>query len=278
MSNNKKTVTSKFEKVFLVSESETILNEYKLLINKEKIEIIKFPFDILENYEDIFKLSDNEENVYSLLQKAYSLASEGNTGALKYLLKVLNGKILPNKYLPQIYGLLINTIITFPLLSPYVMNVLELYLPYIKPEQFNKQMNKILGNELLLKHDHEVLWLLYIILKSGVIISDENIVEILKSENELATIMCLDYLKNNYKSIGLKNIKEVSVKYDKELSSISDRIKNSSMTSKNWLLIYTIAKLNMRIDNKIKLGNIKQTKLYQIFANNDIDFYKSFYK
>ena len=34
MSNNKKTVTSKFEKVFLVSESETILNEYYSLIAK----------------------------------------------------------------------------------------------------------------------------------------------------------------------------------------------------------------------------------------------------
>ena len=49
------------------------------------------------------------------------------------------------------------------------------------------------------------------------------------------------------------------------------------MLSKNWLLIYTIGKLDLRINKKIKLNKIKQTKLYQIFAQNNIDFYDSFY-
>lgn len=254
-----------------------ILSEYNLLINKEKIQISKFPFDVLENFDDLFQLSDDGENVYMLLQKAYSLASNGNVGALKYLLKVLNGKNLPSSYLPQIYGLLINTMITFPLLSPYVVNVIELYLPYIKPEKFHKQMNKILGKELSANHDHEVLWLLYIILKAGVTIVEKNIKSILKSDNDLAIIMCLDYLENNYKNAGFINLKEVAEKYDKELSLISDKIKDSSMLSKNWLLIYTISKLDLRINKKIKLNKIKLTKIYQIFAKNNINFYDSFY-
>lgn len=255
----------------------SILSEYNLLINKEKIQIIKFPFDTLENFDDVFQLSDDGENVYMLLQKAYSFASDGNVGALKYLLKILNNKNLPNKYLPQIYGLLINTMINFPLLSPYVVNVIELYLPYIKPEKFNKQMNKILNKELSSNHDHEVLWLLYIILKAGVIVTDENIKAILTSDNDLAIIICLDYLNNNYSNAGFKNLKDVAEKYDSELSVITDKIKDSSMLSKNWLLLYTICKLNLRIDKKIKLNKIKQTKLYQIFDQNDINFYDSFY-
>ena len=255
----------------------SILSEYNLLINKEKIQLIKFPFDVLENFDDLFSLAEDGENVYILLQKAYSLASEGNVGALKYLLKILNDKNLPNKYLPQIYGLLINTMITFPLLSPYVVNVIELYLPYLKPERFHKQMNKILSKELFSNHDHEVLWLLYVILKAGVTITEENIKEILKSNNDLAIIMCLDYLNNNFKNVGFKNIKEVADKYDEELSIISNRIKDSSMLSKNWLLIYTICKLDLRINKKIKINKIKQTKLYQIFDANNINFYESFY-
>ena len=167
--------------------------------------------------------------------------------------------------------------ITFPLLSPYVVNVIELYLPYIKPEKFHKQMNKILGKELSANHDHEVLWLLYIILKAGVTIVEENIKSILKSDNDLAIIMCLDYLENNYKNAGFINLKEVAEKYDKELSLISDKIKDSSMLSKNWLLIYTISKLDLRINKKIKLNKIKLTKIYQIFAKNNINFYDSFY-
>lgn len=255
----------------------SILNEYNLLLNKEKIQLIKFPFDVLENFDDLFPLAEDGENVYVLLQKAYALASEGNVGALKYLLKILNNKDLPNKYLPQIYGLLINTMITFPLLSPYVVSVIELYLPYLKPERFNKQMNKILSKELSLNHDHEVLWLLYIILKAGVIIDNENIIEILKSNNDLAIITCLDYLNNNYKNAGFKNVKEVSEKFSDELSLITEKIKNSSMLSKNWLLLYTVCKLDLRINKKIKLNKTKQTKLYQIFACNNIDFYHSLF-
>lgn len=255
----------------------SVLSEYNLLINKEKIQIIKFPFDIIENFEDTFKLDEESKNVYMLLQKAYAFANEGNVGALKYLLKTLNEKELPSSYLPQIYGLLINTMITFPLLSPYVVNVIELYLPYLKPEKFHKQMNKILHKEMEAGHDHEVLWLLYIILKAGVIIADENIKLILTSNNDLAVIMCLDYLNNNYKSIGFNDRKEVALKYINELSEITNKIKDSSMLSKNWLLIYTICKLNLRINNQIKLNNIKRTKLYQIFAQNNINFYTSFY-
>ena len=255
----------------------SILNEYNLLINKEKIQIIKFPFDILDNFDNTFQLSEDEDNVYVLLQKAYSMASDGNVGALKYLLKSLSGRNLANKYLPQIYGLLINTMITFPLLSPYVVNVIELYLPFIKPEKFNKQMNKILSKEIMANHDHEVLWLLYIILKAGVVISEENIKGIFKSSNDLAIIMCLDYLNNNFMNAGYKNLKDVGDAFNNELIQISNNIKDSSMTSKNWLLIYTIAKLDLRINKKIKLNKIKQTKLYQLFAQNDINFYQSFY-
>ena len=255
----------------------SILSEYNFLIHEEKIQLIKFPFDVLENFDDLFPLAKDGENVYILLQKAYSLASEGNVGALKYLLKILNDKNLPNKYLPQIYGLLINTMITFPLLSPYVVNVIELYLPYLKPERFHKQMNKILSKELFSNHDHEVLWLLYIILKAGVTITHENVIEILKSDNDLAIIMCLDYLNHNYRNAGFKNLKEVSETYNEELSIITEKIKDSSMLSKNWLLIYSICKLDLRINKKIKLNKIKQTKLYQIFAQNNINFYNSFY-
>ena len=49
------------------------------------------------------------------------------------------------------------------------------------------------------------------------------------------------------------------------------------MLSKNWLLIYSICKLDLRINKNIKLNKIKQTKLYQIFAQNNINFYDSFY-
>ena len=138
-------------------------------------------------------------------------------------------------------------------------------------------MNKILSKELSSNHDHEVLWLLYIILKAGVTITHENVTEILKSDNDLAIIMCLDYLNYNYKNAGFKNLKEVSETYNEEISIITEKIKDSSMLSKNWLLIYSICKLDLRINKNIKLNKIKQTKLYQIFAQNNINFYDSFY-
>ena len=89
--------------------------------------------------------------------------------------------------------------------------------------------------------------------------------------------MCLDYLNNNYINAGFKNLKEAAEKYDEELSLITEKIKDSSMLSKNWLLIYTISKLDLRIHKKIKLNKIKQTKLYQTFAQHNINFYDSFY-
>ena len=254
-----------------------ILNEYNLLINKEKLQIQNFPFDKLENYSQMFKFENDKENIYYLLQKVFSLPNEQLVGAMKYLLKSLSNKNINSKMFPQIYGLLINTIISYPLLSPYIVNVIELYLPIFKPEKFVKQMNKILSNELKSNHEHEILWLLYIMLKSEILIFEENLRNILQSESDLAIIMCLDYLNNNFRKAGYKNIQEVSIKFGADLDLINKRIKDYTMLSKNWLLLYTIAKLNLTCNARIKVFDLRRSKMYKVFADSNINFYKSFY-
>ena len=271
---------SKIEAENAVPKIASILNEYNLLINKEKLQIQNFPFDKLENYSQMFKFENEKENFYYLLQKVFSLPNDQIVGGMKYLLKSFRNKDINSKMFQHIYGLLINTIISYPLLSPYIVNVIELYLPIFKPKKFVKQMNKILSNELKVNHEHEVLWLLYIMLKSGILIFEENLRSVLHSENDLAIVMCLDYLNNNYREAGFKNIQEVLIKFGEDLDIINKRIKEKdyTMLSKNWLLLYTIAKLNLTCNARIKVFDLRRSSLYKIFADNNIDFYKSFYK
>ena len=260
-----------------ITKIAQILSEYNLLLNKDKIEIIKFPFDILDNFEEIFRLNENCDNVYELLQKAYKLCENGNMGAIKYLLKVVGNKHLPSRYFEQIFGLLINTMITFPLLSPYIAKVVEIYLPYLTPYKINKRLNKLLFKEVELEHSHEVLWLLYIMMSADVIIDEKIIKEIFKQNNDLAIIMCLDYLSNRYDKSGYKSFNEVANVFNEGIKSISEKIKDSSMHSKHWLLAYVICKNNLTLNKKIKVGSFKNWKYYKLFADNDVQFYSSFY-
>ena len=173
--------------------------------------------------------------------------------------------------------MLLNTMISFPLLSPYVVNVIEIYLQYFPPRTIRKQLNKLLKNEFDNKHDHETLWLLHIMLKADVLIDKNILKSILVSDNDFAKIMCLDYLSNRYILLGYNNIKEVAKDFSNEILQLNKTIINSTMFSKNWLLVYTISKLNLRLNNTIKIHQFKNSKFYKVFADNNVDFYQSFY-
>ena len=89
--------------------------------------------------------------------------------------------------------------------------------------------------------------------------------------------MCLDYLSNRYDKSGYKSFNEVANVFNEGIKSISEKIKDSSMHSKHWLLAYVICKNNLTLNKKIKVGSFKNWKYYKLFADNDVQFYSSFY-
>lgn len=257
-----------------ITKIANILNEFNFLINKDKISITKYPFDLLNDFKEEFILEKGNSNVYVLLQKALKYADDGNVGALKYFLKMLADKDLPIRNLDEIIGILLNSLISFPLLSPYIVRVIELYIEFSIPSGVVRQLNKLLEKEIALEHQHETLWLLYILLKSKQRIKEEIIKEIFKSGNDFAIIMILDYLNSEQGILHYGNLQRIYNLFRSDIDKISNILKkNTQMHSTHWLLHYTVAFYDLTLSKKIKIGTIKSTSGYKVFANNNISFY-----
>lgn len=113
-------------------------------------------------------------------------------------------------------------------------------------------INQMLGRHISLRHDLEVLWLLYLLIETENIKIDDPIIQkVINSENELADIILLRK--------GLLTKENVVRVVDK---------------AKSWILLYELYASNYIEEAifKLKLNINKNTAMYQYFHHNNIHF------
>jgi len=262
-----------------IAKISKVLGEYNLLLNGEKIKIEEFPFDVLDDFYNKFNNDLDNNRIYDALQRAFIMAQSGKVVAIKYLLKTLRKKDIPRSVISPVFNQLINTMLAFPALSPHVTEIIEKYLLLmsVSGTGLSRKLEPLIERELNLEHDHEVMWLFYILMKSETKISLDLINTIIKKGNDFEIIMCLDVLFNRFNDYRNKTIKKAHNLIDAESKNrIMDKLKNVTMDSEHWLLGYTIAINNWKIKDVI-LDKLKKSQEYKIFKKYNINFYKSFY-
>lgn len=145
-----------------------------------------------------------------------------------------------------------------------------------------KRINQLLNSELKQGHDHESMWLLYLLTKMELPIDADNLRLAIKTENDLLIIMCLDsiqsnpcniYQRNEKRRVHFEDMKTAIEFFSDEVSMISNIIKNEDYTGSHWLLTYEVAYNNFRLGNKIKIYESKSRSFYKILSQKDISFY-----
>lgn len=266
-----------------IGDIAKILSEYNLKINEAKIKIEAYPFDILEDYASVFQQSFSKEYpAYDILQKAQLLEKESKKGSYKYAFKLLrNTKIMHRKHdeVFYLFYTLISIIINRPMLARFAVEMISKLKIEFSENEMVDRLNDLLAKEIDAKHDQEVLWLLYVILRYGSKIKLSNIIKIISSDNDFAIMMILDLLNGNRKQI---------FEYDTNKSSINRKIKNAlqkleqslqqeSMYTKRWFLIYEINYYNLKTYGLFK--NIKNANsTIKKFKDHKINFYKRIFK
>ena len=198
-----------------------ILYKYGFSLNYEKKEILDFPYYVVENLQDLFQkytdatgeeLTDYE--LMRLFNKFLTLERDGINGAVRYLLKTLAvSSVIPvNRSLYKAYLLTILanderslTKVCSLLINDYhsllddkdilfIMEMLELHIER--------------GNDL------EVIWLLYVLIKTDNLIQDNKVVDsIVNTQNELAHVMLLRLAREKLTDKNLERIKENAISW-----------------------------------------------------------------
>lgn len=232
-----------------------ILKKYGLNLNFEKIEVVDFPYYIVDNFDRMIELYKNKKvdnyDLIKLFNDFFEIEKSGTKGAIRYLLKSLESSPIDieNKILFDSYILTImsnNPRSLTKACSLLIENQLE---SKVKDDHINQIKNMIIKN-IRKNYDLEVVWLLYVLIETNNIACDEKIITaILESKNELAQIMILR----------------------KKLTSNIENIKQSAQS---WILNYELfASAYISMDEFCERLPINKNKdMYEKLKDDNIHF------
>lgn len=217
---------------------EKILNEYNLALNTSKTSVQRYPYEVISQMQDIFNSAFNKDGIFGVLNSAAQLHLSGEKGAYKYALKYIRNEPIPHEDLQIIIPTLTNTMLIDPKYGKYVTQYLKANLESIKKETltviFNEELRSSLNNEL----QQESLLFVQIIRDLDLTIDADNIISILKSDNDFATIIALDLWK--YRNHSVNRNRAQAHKINTTISEFATSLKGEQFSGSRWLLLYEI--------------------------------------
>ena len=249
--------------IFLTEENEktviscisSVLKKYGFSINSEKTEIVDFPYYLIENFHKILlEYPDelDEANTIDIFTTFSNLEKTGVKGALRFLLKTFE-KNPPEVENPDLYKAYLFTIMSNNERS--LIKACSILINEYKEKITEKDVQiiiKLLKNHISFEHDLEVIWLLYLLIKTANV-NHDVVDEILQTKNELAKLMLLQY----------------NLLSDSEVRSLLT-------TATSWILLFELYSKNMlpEADFISKLNLRKNLNMYKKFKENDVHFIK----
>lgn len=228
----------------VLSIFSSVLKKYGLHLNYSKTEVVEFPFYVVENFDKIINAYNsfaiNDYDFMELFNQFYRIEKSGTKGAIRFLAKSIDSGLIKYKDNDLFNSYILNIMSNDPRSLVNTCSILIKNKDVIA-EKYIDKIKKILLINIEKNFDLEVIWLLYLLIKTGNIIVDEKIInELLETKNELAITMIL--------CSGL------TIKIDK----IKDR-------ANSWILNYELYVRDELDENEFK---------NKLNLNNNLRFYK----
>ena len=251
---------------------EKILNEYNLTLNTAKTEIQKYPYEIISEIKDKYEKALDHDGVFGVLNVASQLHLAGEKGAYKYALKYIRGRALPDKDdLQVVIPTLINIMLLDPKYGRYVTEYLKENLKGIRVDTlttvFNNELHKSLKGEL----QQESLLFIQLIRDLDLDISGENLLNVIKSDNDFAIIIALDLWK--HRKHRIKRTRAEAHEINVAIKDLINDLEGEKLIGARWLLLYEI-KINRLIDDS-SMPKFEMDDFFKKLYTEGVAFYRS---
>lgn len=245
----------------VISDISKVLKKYGFSLNFEKTEIIDFPYYIVENFNKIlenrFENSISSEELIEIFTFFSNMEKNGVKGSIRFLLKTLeqNAKEIkiedPSLYKAYLISVMSNDERSLTKVCSILIENCELY-PLLESDK--AFICKLINNHLVSGHDLEVLWLLYLLIKTkNIALGDPIITSILNEENELAHLLLLTFnLLDDYQKTIIKQ------------------------KSNSWIALYELFANDIISQDELvnRLGLERNLSLYEFLKKKDMHFIK----
>ncbi len=251
-----------------------IFHNYRLQINEQKTEIIKYPYNnnvginkIYSYYLKKLRTEVNDKNcrmiIVSLFSKADEFYKNGSKGAYKYLFKMLVNVDFKNTW-DEVEAFIINTILIIPSLTRFAALIVLNNFNKIT-DDFKSELFENLKDSCTRKYDNEAQWLFWLLMKMGYEFKVADLEFLLKnSEDTILNIMIIYYAdKHKPNSIILQKLIK---KYYQKLSQFS-------IYSEYWLTVYECY-VNKWFDYYIFESVINKSAFFVELNKRKVHFFK----
>ena len=249
---------------------EKILNQYNLNLNLAKTEIKRFPYENISTMHDTYVESLKKDGIFGVLNAAARFHSSGEKGAYKYALKYIRQQKLNVKEFDLIFPLLVNVMLLDPKYGKYVIEFLKKNRSKI---DVNK-MSYIANNELKHSISHELqqesLLFLHMIHDLRLNLFPENLLAILKSNDDFSIILALDIWRHH--NALVKRNRTEAKEINKAVKNLANKLQDEKYNGARWLLLYE-AEIHALFGKEVYTP-VEKTELFKKLYDNKISFYK----
>ena len=252
------------------------LSKYELNFNESKLQINESPFLYGKPWiEQVKQYIHLQPDVF--LSK---LIMEYNTykdiAIIKYGLTVIAQCRYTVTSWPAMQSRLINLWVRFPSLSDRILPILWKNKTLLKMRGFKAAIYTVIDEALLLNREQELIWAVWFIKVFNIQISQDYMIRVLQSSNELAIIIMLDIIcssdaKNKPKIMQQRR----SLRDELIAEDIDDKGEsNTLMWTSHWLLAYEATRMKwLNLPNEDPFEFARKNTFFRELLLKDVKFY-----
>lgn len=254
-----------------IPKIERVLNEYNLNINSDKIEISRYPFEIISGMSEILEAAKKKGGVFGVINAASKLYLSGEKGAFKYALKYIMNEQPSLDDFTLVISSLINIMILAPKCGRYVVTYLKKHMATWKKDTISELINIELENGINNELQEETLHFLQIIKELEFNLSASNLLRILKCSNDFAIIIALDIWKNRKSSVTRNKVEAREINL--AIEQLALRLNGEQYSGARWLLLHEL-KIHQLIP-QTKQPSPCDDNFFNVMYQNRVTFYRS---
>ena len=252
------------------------LSKYELNFNESKLQINESPFLYGKPWiEQVKQYIHLQPDVF--LSK---LIMEYNTykdiAIIKYGLTVIAQCRYTVTSWPAMQSRLINLWVRFPSLSDRILPILWKNKTLLKMRGFKAAIYSVIDEALLLNREQELIWATWFIKVFNIQISQDYMIRVLQSSNELAIIIRLDIICSSDAKNKPKILQQCRSLRDELIAEdIDDKGKsNTLMWTSHWLLAYEATRMKwLNLPNEDPFEFARKNTFFRELLLKSVKFY-----
>lgn len=254
------------------------LSKYELNFNENKLQVNESPFLYGKPWVEQVKQYIHLQPDVFLSKLIMEYNTYRDIAIIKYGLTVIAECRYTSNNWPAMQSRLINLWVRFPSLSDRILPILWKNKALLKTRTFKTAIYSVIDEALLLNREQELIWAVWFLKVFNIQISQDYMIDVLRSSNELAIVIMLDIICTSGAKNKPKILQQCRILRDELITEDEDDKgeANTLMWTSHWLLAYEATRMRwLNLPSEDPFEFAKKNAFFNELIVKGVKFYDS---